>query len=67
MEMKWIKNIIHNGYIQLFTGLILLISVFTDLLHINIGLAGIGIVHIIMSLPNLIQGLERVDKIERDK
>ena len=57
--MKWLT---HNHYIQLAAGIILLISVLTDLLHIHVGLIGIGISHVLGAIPNIVQAAERVEK-----
>lgn len=65
--MRIARWIIHNKYLQLCAGIVLLISVLFEFLHIHAGLIVLGIFHVIGALPNIIQALERVSKIDEEE
>lgn len=64
-----IARIVENPYIQLIVGLILLATVLFDnvLFDIQHSVALLALWHVAQALPNILQSLERIDKIETDK
>lgn len=59
-----LEKIISNGWIQFTMGWILILSIVVDdfLIKTHHGLLFIASYHIIASLPNVLQGLERINR-----
>jgi len=63
-----IFGIVKNPYIQLVVGLILLSTVLLDsVLDVQHSIMLLAVWHIAQALPNILQALERIDRIETHK
>ena len=62
--MRILTLIIQNGYFQFAMGVVLLLSIVIDdfFISLNHSLMAVGAYHILVSLPDVLQGLERVSK-----
>ena len=53
---KWVESWIT----QMAAGIILLVSVVTDLVHVEHGLITVALWHILRAVPNVLQAMERI-------
>lgn len=65
MIRRRLRRIIQHWALQMAAGVILIVSVFTNLLHVEHGLFAMGAWHILNTLPDLLQGAERIAKKPR--
>ena len=67
----WVTKIVENPYLQFWTGVILLVSVLTDILHLHFGLIVVSVANILSAVPPMMQAAERIlkadDKFEEEE
>ena len=62
---KRVEKLVQNAWVQGIVGSILLVSVFTEFWGLHHGIFALGVWHVAQLTPNILQVLERVNKLLR--
>ena len=58
----YLKNFVNHPWVQGVVGLILLLSVFTEIFQLEHSITVMGILYLAQLTPNILQGIERIVK-----
>ena len=58
----YLKNFVNHPWVQGVVGLILLLSVFTEIFQLEHSITVMGVLYLAELTPNILQGIERIVK-----